>query len=471
MTGRQVFLPDIYSKGEVCAVKQMTSYSVRISGAADIRKTLAATAGIYRRAVDFFIRVCMEEWDTVSVGKGQTGKVNAVEALTVRTAKRKAVPYDFGKDFYKFPSYLRRAAIAEAAGRVSSWHSNMEDWKAADPRARGRRPGYPSAGCAYPAMYRDNMFVRTGTYTASIKVYIRNTWDWLEVSLRRGDVDYILRHCRSRRECVPTLQRRGKRWYLDFAFEEQITLADTEACARRILAVDLGISSACTCCVMEADGTVAGREFLKLPAENDRLDRAVGRIRRAQSRGARRMPRLWARAKGISSGIAVKTAQFIVKTAVLYDADVIVMEHLDTRGRKRGSRKQRLHHWRAMYVQQMTAQKAHREGIRVSTVCAWGTSRLAFDGTGRVKRGLESERTAGNYSICEFSTGKIYNCDLNASYNIGARYFIRELIKSLPETVEQGLEAKVPSVRKRSTCTLSTLINLSAALAAAAAGC
>ena len=95
-------------------MKQMSSYPVRISRCADIRKTLSATAGIYRRAVDFFISVCMEEWDTVSASKGQTGKVNAVEAFTIKTSKRKTVPYDFGKDFYKFPSYLRRAAIAQA---------------------------------------------------------------------------------------------------------------------------------------------------------------------------------------------------------------------------------------------------------------------------------------------------------------------------------------------------------------------
>ena len=449
-------------------MKQMSSYPVRISRSADIRKTLSATAGIYRRAVDFFISVCMEEWDTVSACKGQTGKVNAVEAFTVKTSKRKTVPYDFGKDFYKFPSYLRRAAIAQAVGKVSSYKSNLKDWEASDPRTRGRIPGCPCAGYVYPAMYRDNMFVRTGTYTASVKVFTRNTWDWLEIGLRKGDADYIVRHCRGRRECVPTLRKRGKCWYLDFAFEEKIGLPDTEACGRRILAVDLGINSACTCCVMGPDGTVTGRSFLKLSGENDRLDRAVGRIKRAQQHGARRMPRLWAGAKGISRDIAVKTAGYIVKTAVLYNVDVIVMEHLDTRGRKRGSRKQRLHHWRAMYVQRMVAQKAHRERIRVSTVCAWNTSRLAFDGSGRVKRGKESEKTADNYSICEFSTGKIYNCDLNASYNIGARYFIREILKSLPATAEQRLEAKDPSVSKRSTCTLSTLINLRPALTAAA---
>ena len=186
-------------------MKQMSTYSVRISRCADIRKTLSATAGIYRKAVDFFIGVCMEEWDTVSSGKGQTGKVNAVEALTIRTSKRKTVPYDFGKDFYKFPSYLRRAAIAEAVGKVSSYRSNLRNWEAADPKTRGKHPGSPSAGYVYPAMYRDNMFVRTGTYTASIKVFTRNTWDWLEISLRKGDVDYILRYCKNRFQVVSGL--------------------------------------------------------------------------------------------------------------------------------------------------------------------------------------------------------------------------------------------------------------------------
>ena len=131
-------------------MKQMSSYPVRISRSADIRKTLSATAGIYRKAVDFFISVCMEEWDTVSASKGQTGKVNAVEAFTIKTSKRKTVPYDFGKDFYKFPSYLRRAAIAQAVGKVSSHKSNMKDWEASDPRTRGRIPGYPCAGYVYP---------------------------------------------------------------------------------------------------------------------------------------------------------------------------------------------------------------------------------------------------------------------------------------------------------------------------------
>ena len=449
-------------------MKQMLTYSVKIRHSADIRKVLSATADVYRKAVDFFIGVCMEEWRQVTSGNSLKEKKSIVEGLTVSTKDHPAVPYDFGKDFYKFPCYLRRAAIAEAIGKVSSYRSNLRNWEEADPLTRGKRPGCPKAGYVYPAMYRDNMFVRTGTYNASIKAFTRGTWDWLNVELCKGDVDYILRHCKSRKECVPTLQKRGKLWYLDFAFEEDIKLPDTDASARRILAVDLGINNACTCSVMEADGTVTGRRFLKLPGENDRLTKALGRVKKAQRHGARRMPRLWAKAKGINDDIAVKTAEFIVKTAILYDVNIIVMEHLDMRGRKRGSKRQCLHHWKAMYVQAMVTDKAHREKIRVSTVCAWNTSRLAFDGTGCVKRGSVSRKTADNYSLCEFSTGKLYNCDLNASYNIGARYFIREITKSLPATAKQQLEAKVPSAVKRSTCTLSTLISLHAVLYAAA---
>lgn len=452
-------------------MKQMSTYAVKIRQSADHRKAFSATADLYRKAVDFFIDVCMREWDDISSKPRMKERKSLVESYTVSTPGRQAVPHDFGKDFYKFPAYLRRAAIAEAIGKVSSYLSNLKNWESSDSRTRGKCPGYPSAGYVYPAMYRDGMFVRRDTYTASVKVFIRNTWDWIDVSLCKGDVDYIRHHCKSRSECVPTLQKRGKLWYLDFSFEEEITLPDAEASGRRVLAVDLGINSACTCCVMEPDGTVTGREFLKLPEEYDCLDRAIGRIRRAQMHGAIRMPRLWARAKGINDMIAVKTAEFIVRMAVLYGVDVIVMEHLDIRGKKRGSKKQRLHHWRARYVQDMVVNKAHREMIRVSTVCAWNTSRLAFDGSGRVKRGRESEKTGGCYSLCEFEGGKVYNCDLNASYNIGARYFVREITKSLPVTVKQQLEAKVPSVCKRSTCTLSTLISLHAVLAAAAAGC
>ena len=89
--------------------------------------------------------------------------------------------------------------------------------------------------------------------------------------------------------------------------------------------------------------------------------------------------------------------------------------------------------------------------MRVSRICAWNTSRLAYDGSGAVLR------DGKNHSLCSFSTGKRYHCDLSASYNIGARYFIRELLKPLPATERSLLEAKVPSVKRRTSCVYAAL--------------
>ena len=97
--------------------------------------------------------------------------------------------------------------------------------------------------------------------------------------------------------------------------------------------------------------------------------------------------------------------------------------------------------------------------MRVSHVNAWNTSKLAYDGSGIVKRGKAvSEHTP--YDVCRFSSGKIYNCDLSASYNIGARYFIRELIKEIP-----GIQAEVPDIGSGTRRTLSDLWRINDAMA------
>ena len=437
------------------------TYSVKIK---HYNKIFNDTVKLYRDATDFFIKICLREWDIIKTGKNQKEKAHIVESLTIKTKMNPTPKYDFGKQFYKFPSYLRRAAIAEAIGKVSSYFSNLKNWETKEPAQRGKCPGVPCSGYIYPAMYRDNMFIRLDTYKAAVKVFIRNTWDWLEVDLKKSDVDYIRRHCHSYKECVPTLQKRGKEWFLDFVYQTSVKLPNTSIKKQRILAVDLGINNACTCSILDSNGTIYGRKFLKLPKEYDSLEHAIGHIKHAQKLGARRIPRLWDQAKGINDDIAVKTASFIIETAILYNVDCIVMEHLDLAGMKRGSKKQKLQLWRAKYVQLMVADKAHRNSIRISHICAWKTSKLAYDGSGTVERG----QTAGfnSYSLCRFQTGKIYNCDLNATYNIGARYFIREFIKTLSVTTEQTILAKVPELIHRSTCTLSSLYKLNAVLAA-----
>jgi IS605 OrfB family transposase len=223
--------------------------------------------------------------------------------------------------------------------------------------------------------------------------------------------------------------------------------------------VDLGLNSDAVCSIMEADGTVCARKFIDFADEKDRLWKVLGRIRRkSREHGPESVRGLWKYAVRCNEELAKKTAAAIARFAEENGADVIVFEYLDMKGRIRGKRKMRLHMWKKRGVQKICAHMAHRKGIRVSRVCAWNTSALAYDGSGDVMRDPD------NHSLCTFTSGKRYNCDLSASYNIGARYYIRELTKPMPATAWSVLEAEVPAVRRRSSCVYADLVRLHAVM-------
>ena len=212
---------------------------------------------------------------------------------------------------------------------------------------------------------------------------------------------------------------------------------------------------------MDKDGTVYARTFISFSTEHDRLDTQLGRIKRNQKQGSRHNKTLWRKVSGISQDIADKTAQAIFEFGNEHGVDAFVLEYLDFKGK---NTVKRAHFWRYKRIYKVLTHKAHQHGLRVARVNARNTSRLAFDGSGWSKRGREID-VFTPYSIMQFSTGKIYNADLNASYNIGARYFIRCILKTVSATQRLVLEAKVPQATKRSTCTLSHLINLRSELA------
>lgn len=441
-------------------MKMYTTYSVKIKHYNSIFKE---TVVIYRHAVGYILNVCLKNWEEMSSLEGRN-RLFYVERLIHATKDNPVPTYNFDSKFYKMPCYIRRSAINEAIGKVSSYTSNLANW---NKNPIGKKPSYPKAGYAFPFMHRKGMYNQIGDYTAQVKVYTRNTWDWINIDLRKSDMDYMARRCHDRKQCAPTLQKRGHEWFLDFPFEEKCTLNNTSVFDRTIVAVDLGVNTAATVSIMQSDGTILGRHFCKLPEETDRLMHSVNRVKKAQQNGNYKTPRLWAKVKGINHDISVKTAEFIIETAVSYNADVIVFEHLDKTGRVRGSKKQRIKLWRSQEVQSIVTNRAHRLGMHISRVCARRTSALAYDGSGRVLRGKDAG--FNTFEICKFPNGKVYNCDLSASYNIGARYFIREILKSLNENSRLRIEAKIPQCSKRSTCTFSTLINLNAELVSMAA--
>lgn len=437
----------------------VSSYKVQILDNSSIFKD---TIRIYRSALFFLIRVFDTEWDALHSIKKAKERFNAAEHL-VHGTKHNIAKCDFDVRFHKMPSYLRRAVIQEALGCVSSYRSNHANWEK-DGR-QGKEPKLQAERFAMPTFYNKDMYkVSEDPYSAYLKLFLHNDWVWVKVRLRGTDVRYLKRYWQHSKPSAPTLEKRYGKYYLRFAFTEEVELSEAPVTNQRICAVDLGLNSDAVCSIMSADGTVLARKFINFPSEKDHLWHVLNRIRRYQrEHGSQNVQSFWKYARRLNDELAKKIASAITDFAVLYSVDCIVFEYLDFRGRKaKGNKAQRLHMWRKNGIQQYVEHKAHRCGIHISRICAWGTSKLAYDGSGEVVR----DET--NRALCTFQSGKRYNCDLSASYNIGARYFVRERLKPLPATVRSDLWTKVPDAQRRTSCTLSTLRAMTAALQEAA---
>lgn len=441
-----------------------SSYKVKIKR---YNKIFEDTVKIYREAVSFFICICDKEWNTLESLKS-IERCSVIERLSLVTKKNQNPKYKFNEKFYKMPSYLRRSAINTATGCYSSYYSNLQNWNS---KPVGKKPTLQLDRNVMPVLYKDNMYIRTGETTAKIKILHKNDWVWLDIRLNNQDVKYIKNHCQLKKGYVPTLKKQGKCWYLVFPFSDNVKFQKVDIQDQLICAVDLGINNNATCSIMQSDGTVVGRKFINLSTEKDHLYKALNRIKKAQQNGARKCSTLWKHVNDLNTDTSRKTAKQIIDFAVLYSVDVIVFEFLDTQGKKSGRRKQKLALWRKKEIQRIVEHHAHILGMRISRICAWNTSRLAFDGSGKIDRGkyLQNGIEKYNYSICTFQNGKQYNCDLNATYNIGARYFIRELLKS--DSVMRRLpnQTKDSDYGTGTTRTLSTLIRLNADLCGIAA--
>ena len=452
-----------------------SSYKMEILSNTDMKHTVQ----IYRKALAFVVDVCNREWSDISTLDTQLKKKSFVERLIhpTKATPNPKYPFDIkGSEFYKFPSYLRRAILSDAIGAVSSYRSNYANWETNG--KKGAAPTLQTDRHSMPVFYNKNMYLESAPKNPKfpkdvnpedknvrwLKLYQENDWVWVPVKLKKTDIDYINRYwgaCKDK--SAPILEKIHKKYYLRFAFKEVVALSETPISEQIICAVDLGINTDAVCSIMKSDGTILARKFIDFASDKDRMVHAMNRTRRKQSKyGPKSAAGLWAYVKRLNEDRAKKTASAIVTFAAQHSVDAIVLEHLDFKGRKkRGSKAQRLSVWNYGAIRKCVEQKAHLLGIRIATICAWKTSTLAFDGSGSVTRDEK------NHALATFTTGKQYNCDLSASYNIGARYFIRELLKSLPVTEESRVKAKVPDAGRRTSCTLSTLRLLVKELAAA----
>ena len=437
-------------------MKIISSYAIGIK---HINKLFRQTIKIYNDAISFCVKAFEENWNVLETLNVDNKERFAYADSLVHSTKFNIAAYpEFDIKFHKMPSYLRFSVINTVLGYLSSYHSNLDNWEFSN--TDNKAPTLQTHLNKLPTFYKGNMYCDDCEGDAvRLKLFVNNDWNWVEVKLKHTDVVSIQKHMANAKMSVPTLEKKNKKWFLRFAFEEKVELNKTKLEEQRVLAVDLGINTDATCSVMNVDGAILAREFINFASDKDQLYHTLNKIKKVQQKyGSNNVAKLWRYAKFHNEELAHKIAGTIIDTAIKYDCDVIVFEHLDTNGKKQGSKKQKLQMWKKNTIQNIVKHKAYKNSIRVSRICAWGTSKLAYDGSGKVLRGKEAG--LGTYELCKFSNGKIYNCDLSASYNIGARYFIREVQKILPVKVWSDIVAKVPECQKRTQCTYYTLLEI-----------
>jgi len=154
--------------------------------------------------------------------------------------------------FYKFPSYFRRAAIADAIGIVSSYRSNYKNWElkkikleAEGKELRDLPPSLSTKHYAFPVFYKGNMFKWLSEDQAMIKLYLDHDWKWLTITLNTKPFEK--RNLDGFKIKNPSLAKRGKGFELHFPHEQVVKLNKIKLNDQIAVSVDMGLTNSAVC--------------------------------------------------------------------------------------------------------------------------------------------------------------------------------------------------------------------------------
>ncbi|NEO68089.1 transposase [Moorena sp. SIO3H5] len=394
----------------------------RLNPTTDQKILFGETIKVYRQACRYLVGIIYTHWSELGCLTADQ-LTPAVERLMHQTAKRPDVKYpQFNQAFYKFPSYYRRAAIAFAAGQVSSYVTRYREWQSGTRKRRDTKPPRLNAdtGC-YPALYKGQCYKLHGFNQVEIKAFNGKDWIWTTVQI----TELRERHaCASNKMMSPSLIFNERYCHLSVPFTCKPEKRKPEA---NVTAVDLGINTTATIAVVTHSGTVIHREFIHPGKDIDRRDK---RLKSVSMRASKTMgkggklhkgfcSKTYDKCRRINHQIGHIVSKRIVDIAKEFNSEAIVFENLKgwkpKGGKKRSNLRQRFHGWLKAKIRDFTEMKWAELGGKVVEVVAAYTSKLAYDGSGTVKRNSKK------YSLATFSSGKRFNADLNGAYNIGAR--------------------------------------------------
>jgi IS605 OrfB family transposase len=392
-----------------------------LNPSAEAKSALRLTVSVFRAYVRSLTGIIYTHWDVLGA-LTQKEQVPSVEKLMHRTAQHPDPKYAsyFERRFPKFPSYYRRSAIAFCLGQVSSFVTRYAQCQSGIRKRRDASPPRLTANAGvYPALYKGQC-IRYGNDAVEIKVFYQNDWIWVSVPLgKQGKRHQLETH----KQGSPSLIANHKSIHLSVPFEVK---PDKQYGNKEIVVgVDLGINTTATVAVVDSIGTVIHREFLHCGRDIDRRDQRLQRIR-ANAKKTKTLYKgfcksLHRKCANINKQIAHIVSKRIVMIAQQFNAKTIVFERLKgwkpRAGRKGTTLRQRFHGWLHRMTANFTEQKFREIGGTVAYVLPKYTSAYAYDGSGKTKRPNH------NKALAYFTSGKCYNADLSAAYNIAARYF------------------------------------------------
>ena len=315
----------------------IVSYGLKITEAYHI---FDKTIKIYRNAVHYISDIAIRHFDELKSLEsitGDDGKViisaqqrrqQKMERLIHSTENNDAVYKRFDKEFYKFPSYLRRDAINTSIGLMLSYRSQLQNWE--NGGKHGCRPYLNRNQNTMPCFYRNNTFLNSEeTNIVSLKLYNGKDWIWETFVIRDCDFMYAYSHMKAWKASAPVLVKRNHRYELRISYEmanSKFPKFKKDKEVETVIGVDLGINTDAVCSVVHKDGTVTGQRFINHPVEKDRMYGLLNAIKKAQQNGNHKTPRLWRLANNYNETIAIKTAAEIVRFAMESKANVIVSD-------------------------------------------------------------------------------------------------------------------------------------------------
>lgn len=436
------------------------------------KEQMLLTVQEYRAYLRPLVLIVNAQWLKL-VSLTSSERVNTVEKMIHATAKNPTPKHRYFQvaskkrpSMLKFPSYLRRAAIASAIGIVSSFQTRYQQWHSGSRRHKTSRPPRLMAMCnSYPALYKGQQVLYSADHQ-SVQLKVWNGSDWVWTASIKIKTNGRCRHQVPGNEIQsPSLVVNTKKCQLSQPIKLQIVaLPESEFVA----SVDLGINSAATAAIVGKTGTVKARTFINPAKDIDRRNRRRMMIAKKAKQTANLTKHklskgfckgLYRKSSNLNLEISRKVANLVISFALKHNVKVIVLENMAGWKAKAGKRgtllKQKFHLWCHRQIVLLIKQRWAELGGTVKQVNPKYTSAYAFDGSGKVRR------SKYNYSLARFSTGKQYNADLNAAYNIGARYWYCSLVGD--KTFSRVFDSKSSDGTLRTPVTLGTLRRLTVA--------